>query len=318
MPKAIRVLGRPPPELADVDDPGRSPTGAVRAALISSTRRLVIHDPSTRLDDDAEGVHQQRVAVRRLRSDLRTFGSLLSGGWAEDLRARLALLEDVLGPVRDLDVLGGFVAGDLDGLDFEARPVAVRLTHRLDRARAARMDALLSVLDGTAYISLLDDLVAAARGAVAADGGGEPWRPRMGRALDRRWRKLVGAVDAYGPASDDAALHRIRILSRRARFTCDALAPVFGPQVAKLAARLADVQSVLGDEHDAVITVGWYGAAAAGAPPRVVADLGLLSALAGARAAAARRRWTTAWDQARRTARTVAASGAVVHFGAER
>jgi CHAD domain-containing protein len=136
----------------------------------------------------------------------------------------------------------------------------------------------------------------------------------MGRALDRRWRRLAGAVDAYGPASGDADLHRIRILSRRARFTCDALVPVFGPQVAELAARLADVQSVLGDEHDAVITAGWYGAAAAGAPPRVVADLGLLSALAGARAATARRRWTTAWDRARQAAHAVAAEGTVVTF----
>lgn len=57
------------PEVAD-DDLGRRPTAGdlVRAAIAAGTRRLMTHDPAVRLDD-VEGVHQMRVATRRLRSD---------------------------------------------------------------------------------------------------------------------------------------------------------------------------------------------------------------------------------------------------------
>ena len=44
----------------------------IRNALAGSVARLIAHDPGVRLGDDPEDVHQARVAMRRLRSDLRT------------------------------------------------------------------------------------------------------------------------------------------------------------------------------------------------------------------------------------------------------
>ena len=58
-----------------------------------------------RIGEDPEGVHQARVATRRLRSDLRTFGPVLDERWSEDLRAELRWLGAALGKVRDADVL---------------------------------------------------------------------------------------------------------------------------------------------------------------------------------------------------------------------
>ena len=58
-----------------------------------------------RLDADPEGVHQARVATRRLRSDLRTFQSLVDPVWASALRDELGWLAEILGSVRDGDVM---------------------------------------------------------------------------------------------------------------------------------------------------------------------------------------------------------------------
>src|SRR5215218_8085854 len=100
--RALGPLAAGPPELAPVElgsDP--SAGDVVRAAITSSVLRLLEHDIGVRLGDDAEDVHQARVATRRLRSDLRTYGHLLDREWAAGLREALKGVADALGAVRD-------------------------------------------------------------------------------------------------------------------------------------------------------------------------------------------------------------------------
>src|SRR5262249_42244791 len=54
---------------------------------------------------DADGVHDMRVAVRRLRATLRTHRAVFDGTRTEPLREELYWLAGLLGPVRDGDVL---------------------------------------------------------------------------------------------------------------------------------------------------------------------------------------------------------------------
>ena len=108
-PKVVRALGHrasQAPEIA-VTALGDEATVAdvVQRAIAASVDRLIRHDPIVRLDADPEGVHQARVATRRLRSDLRTFGSLLDPEWVRALREELGWLAGNLGAVRDDDVL---------------------------------------------------------------------------------------------------------------------------------------------------------------------------------------------------------------------
>jgi inorganic triphosphatase YgiF len=69
-PKAIRALGDRARKPADIAEPAPPSPGApafeaVKTALASAAHRLIVHDATARLGD-AEGVHQMRVAVRRL------------------------------------------------------------------------------------------------------------------------------------------------------------------------------------------------------------------------------------------------------------
>src|SRR5262249_4032543 len=75
--KYVRAVGpraTGPAELV-LDDlhSGATAGAVVRNAIASSVIRLLKHDAVVRLDAHSEGVHQARVATRRLRSDLRTF-----------------------------------------------------------------------------------------------------------------------------------------------------------------------------------------------------------------------------------------------------
>src|SRR5207302_1981585 len=109
VPKVVRALGHRALEAPDVvvDELADTATAGdlVRVAIAASVQRLTRHDPGVRVGDDPEDVHQARVATRRLRSDLRTFASLLDPDWAASLVEELRWLGGVLGDVRDADVL---------------------------------------------------------------------------------------------------------------------------------------------------------------------------------------------------------------------
>src|SRR5206468_825828 len=75
-PRLLRALGpkaQEPADLAVSAGEAESAADFVTRAIASSAARLVAHDHVVRLDNEVEGVHQMRVATRRLRSDLQTF-----------------------------------------------------------------------------------------------------------------------------------------------------------------------------------------------------------------------------------------------------
>ncbi len=105
-------------------------------------RRLIAAAPDA-ASGDVEGVHQMRVATRRLRSDLRTFRDLIDPSWARPLRDDLRRLGCVLGEVRELDVLTSRLQ-EAAGDDREALgPIFDRLNKPHADARC-RLDATLA------------------------------------------------------------------------------------------------------------------------------------------------------------------------------
>ena len=87
--------------LADHHTRNESGVDLVRAAIGASVQRLLLNDSALRIGDDPEGVHQARVATRRLRSDLRTFGPVLDELWRDALRADL----ERLGSTREVAIM---------------------------------------------------------------------------------------------------------------------------------------------------------------------------------------------------------------------
>src|SRR5690242_1793811 len=146
------LTSTPEPEARAVD-PGDPVAAAVRTALVAGAARLRASGPAA-LDGRVEGVHRMRTATRRLRCALRTFRGLLDAGWARPLEGELKWLAEVLGDVRDLDVLGERLRRASGGSADALAPLFEALGRRHEAASAALLDALR----GARYGALVDRL----------------------------------------------------------------------------------------------------------------------------------------------------------------
>jgi CHAD domain-containing protein len=222
--------------------------GAVRLrAMIEAQRRsLLEHDPGTRLGGDPENLHQHRVAARRTRAFLRAARRYIDPEWAQSLNDPLRELGRVTGPVRDLDVLAEHVQGELEALDPVDREGADVLAARLDSERASARQELLHALDGDSYRVLLARL--RMRPRLVPDVSSVP----LDRIAHKAYRRLLRAVDDLGRAPDDAAVHRLRIMLKRARYAAE-LSATADEKGARFLKRARVLQTLLGEHQDAVV-----------------------------------------------------------------
>jgi CHAD domain-containing protein len=234
-------------------DPDRPAGEAIAGALGESVRRLLAAVPEARAGA-VEAVHRMRVATRRLRSDLRTFGPLIRDDWAGPLRAELKWLADVLGDLRDLDVLVGRLR---DGLGPHDAAALAPLLDALDRRRDSARAGLVVALAGERYALLTARLVAAAAEPGLEPAAGEPSRDVLPRLVARAWRRLKRRGRALRRDDPAARYHQVRIRAKRARYAAEAVAPALGRKAAAAARRFAGaagrVQDVLGAHQDATV-----------------------------------------------------------------
>lgn len=234
--------------------PDVSAPDMIRIVIARSVVDLLQNLPIAREDSDTEGVHQARVAIRRIRSNLQTFESLLSRDWARGLRSSLAPLASDLGRVRDDDVLDRRLRRlvqlhpEIDS-EHMAEVFAILREQRLhDRM------SLIARLDETATTRLLNRLVAEAADVAVRPAVDGPAKGLLAPVLRKRWRKLERAVDALSPCPELDDLHRIRILTKRVRYASEAVAPAFGPKAKRFTRAAAILQDQLGELNDAAVT----------------------------------------------------------------
>ena len=236
----------------------REMASLIRTRIGGHVIEMRTNEAAARLGDDPEGVHLMRVAVRRLRSDLRLFRRVLTPIAPADLGPELSWLGAELGAVRDADVLWSVVTDRLDRMPAPDRGAARLLLPALeDGRRAARAD-LVQALGSERYSTLLVSLDDLATSPISTAAGRQPARRLMPRLARRAWRRLHSAAEALGPRADDPdQLHHLRILTKRARYAIEACdsAGVSGSR--KLARRLARLQDHLGELHDLVVARDW-------------------------------------------------------------
>jgi CHAD domain-containing protein len=301
VPKLRRALGSraeaPPDVVVRTLDEAATVRDVVRAAISASFVRLVRHDAGARLGEDPEAVHQARVATRRLRSDLRTFGELLEPAWSAPLRDELKWLGLALAEVRDAEVLRGRIRSGGARLRAEDREPVDRLLREVDRRREGARDVLLAALRSARYVALLDDLVGASNDPNVLDAvATAPAATVLRSLLDAPWKELVAAVDRVAEDDGDEALHAARIHTKRMRYGTEAVVPVFGKRARAFAEAAAGLQDVLGHHQDAVVAGAWL-RETADAEPGLAFVAGQLDALEALAADDARRAWPKAWRE---------------------
>nr|WP_256476247.1 CHAD domain-containing protein [Siccirubricoccus soli] len=306
LPEAGRALARgeaPRPRWLGAPDLGQARTveEAFLAALGQLLEVMLHHAPLCRAEAGPEGVHQLRVALRRLRSVLKVLRPALRGSPAEEFDQGLKALADKLGPARDWDV---FLLGQGAAV-AEAFPGDKRLAALLKAAEARRQAAyaaLRQALDGPGFRLL----VLHGLGLLLL----RPWRapqpegekPRLlpetplgefaAPLLDRRWAKLAAAgeeIAAHGPE----ALHEMRLDAKRLRYAAELFAPLWpGKPARRFLRRLAALQEALGLANDAAVARALVASLGGTVPGWAV---GAVEGWAAARARPARKHALEAW-----------------------
>ena len=264
LPKLVRALGpaaMKPPDVNVAPLPSKPVAQQViQTAIASSVARLLLQLPAARLGTDPEGVHQARVATRRLRSDLKTFRPLLDSEWTADLQQRLQWLIDELGAVRDSDVIRAKLR-EVMALHPEIDREAARgVFHQILLKRRSDRRRLLKHLDDDRATELLDLLVAASAAPATLKRTARPARDVMPKLVRKRWKRIDRAIEALGRHPTAAELHEVRILSKRLRYATEAVAPASGKQAWKFAKDAARIQDALGELNDAAVIGGWLAA----------------------------------------------------------
>lgn len=268
--------------------------------LASSTQRLLASESAVRLGVDPEGVHQARVATRRLRSDLRTYRSMLDPDWRDELRRELKWFGRSLGDARDLDVLDQRIRFHARVLPDDGSSSVAMVLERLQVLREASRKELKSAMHEPRHALLIDSLVDASRSPLVLEDVANVRAAKvMGQVMRAPWFHLKKICDGLDLRSPDADLHEARIRAKRVRYAAEALAPVFGKPARRFARRAEALQEVLGHHQDAVVAIAWLREQAdAASDLRFTA--GMLAGIESSVREDARRAWPGCWVALRR------------------
>lgn len=219
---------------------------------------MLAHEAGTRLGEDAEQLHDMRVATRRLRAALALFAGVLPGH-TRPLREELGWLADELGAVRDLDVQQERLdswRGELAQEDGGALTDLSRLLHReRDVARAS----MLSSLDSPRYDRLISDFTSLLRPG-PDQGSGRQMKAAQAPAaavvpglIVARHRSAVVAARRAGRSGNPADFHRLRIRCKRLRYALEFVSEIYDGRTRAFVRRVVTLQDQLGLLQDAQV-----------------------------------------------------------------
>ncbi|MBF4625231.1 CYTH and CHAD domain-containing protein [Clavibacter sp. VKM Ac-2872] len=258
------ALGRQAPAGPALPDPAtltkESPASDVaRAVLARGVRDLVAADPHVRADEH-DAVHRMRVAVRRLRSALRTHQDVIDPAATAPVRAELTALGTVLGGARDLEVLRDRVVWSVVEHDTETVPdhVGDALHDVLDERYRRARERVIRALSSARYHALLDDLDRLVADPPLTHDASAPAGPALHAALrrdaERVGRRAAVAQEAVGEAARTEALHEVRKAAKRLRYAAEEVSgrtvQVLGRKTMRLATAAEEVHDELGEHRD--------------------------------------------------------------------
>jgi inorganic triphosphatase YgiF len=214
----------------------------------------MLRNEDAALAGDAEGIHQMRVAVRRLRAILSAFAPLLPRAQRRWASGELRWFADVLGETRNLDVF----ASDLLRPARAALPAASefeRLARAVERHRRAAHREVIRAISSTRYTEALLALLRwfdgcewrAAGDARRLDQPLEHIAPLL---LDRCRRQATKRSRNFA-AQSAKKRHRLRIALKKLRYAAELLGSLYDPaENRRFVQRLKRLQDDLGDAND--------------------------------------------------------------------
>ena len=212
------------------------------------------HEPRRR-ESSVERVHQARVAVRRLRSTIRTFGGLIDLEWSRDASCELAWYGDVLGAARDLDVMRAAIARSVWRVDDES--LRALIMGVLDQSIAEAVGRGVEERATARYPRLVEEISSMATHARFTDEADGPAREVLAHHLKSTWRDARESYHDALQRTTTRRLHRLRISLKRVQYASETVGIVEGKPAIRLARAAEDLQTKLGAVHDATVASAW-------------------------------------------------------------
>jgi inorganic triphosphatase YgiF len=246
---------------AEIDiPPNMSAEEAFRAIARSCVRQLVANEPIL-LAGRAEGLHQLRIGLRRLRASIAIFADVVGDEHEKTIKAELKWITRELGPARDLDV---FAADVLDPLRA-SHPSDAGLTMTQRNFDAKRKEAYrqaATAVRSDRFRAAVLDLVAWVETGDWRSAGGEHRKANRARAVAEHAKvelsKLRKRIKRKGSDIRHLSVmqrHRLRIRAKRLRYATEFFAGTFPGEASarrrqESLAALKDVQDALGGLND--------------------------------------------------------------------
>ena len=231
---------------------------AIGTILSHNLQYLAEWESSARSPEDIEGVHQTRVAFRRMRSALTIFRPAIpkqvSARWAGEMRE----LAGRLGAARDLDVFIDEALGSIRGK--LALPGAEKLETLVRRHRDVAYGEVRTMLDGDQYALFKKDF-----------GQWVDTRAWEQATLKKKHRKLLAgslisfartvldrqerqALKAGANVDKHAAeeMHRLRIECKKLRYASEFFSPLF-QGMDEFIGHMKGLQDILGVMNDVAV-----------------------------------------------------------------
>lgn len=256
---AAGLLGLlPPPAVAAAPWTGATPLGdALRSIVKAHGADLLAAEAAVRGGDGAAALHTLRVALRRLRSLVRSCRDAWPAERAERALQCLAELGRTCGSCRDHDVMLELVGDGLARLPSALRQGGDAALQQLRVQRDAAAATLQRQLRTAEHLQQLDalfaDLDAIGHDATGPDGAAA--NAPLATALPHhfapaiaRVRKLLEKLPAELPL---LAVHELRLAVKRLRYLAEEFAELPGHDYARSLAALTTLQQALGGVCDA-------------------------------------------------------------------
>jgi CHAD domain-containing protein len=213
----------------------------VRAYLRMQLAEIERTDPLIRSGDDPDALHDFRVAVRRMRSVLKSTRVLFDEDWLRALRKELRWIGGELAAARDLDVL-------LAQLRKQAGPEGASVVRLLETERRRAWKRVRTALSSERYVQLLDRVIAAVDAPPVRQAD-----LSLEAVARREFKKLRRAARKLGPKASAEQVHRTRILAKHARYAAELAEPVARRRASRFVEAAKQFQDVVGSHQDAVV-----------------------------------------------------------------
>jgi CHAD domain-containing protein len=211
------------------------------------------------------GVHQARVASRRLREALPVLTEGLHQTKAGKARRKIRRLTEALGTVRELDVTLHLIdeLADRPGIP---RTALAEVRAEVMESREVRRAVMLKRLEAVDTAKLAHRLAAVRRAVATASPAAHGWRGALAVRVARRARRLEKAIEAAGQMYAPEGLHQVRIAAKKLRYAVEIADDSGAVPCSDVVRTIKRVQETLGRLHD--LQVLQHHIAAVGAAPR--------------------------------------------------